>query len=84
MTRSRRDAQTRSRELRAVLETRGPERTVEAARRLVAERDQLRRRVRDLERALVWYRSDEAASELSAAVQENGDAESREQDGAWQ
>jgi hypothetical protein len=87
VTRSRHDPHQRARELRAVLEcTSADERTVEAARRLIAERDTLRRKVTELESALVLARrqsahaglADAVSAELAAAVQECGDGEERE------
>jgi hypothetical protein len=52
MSRSKRDAQTRSAELRAVLGAKNGQRTVEAARVLVAERDRLRRELADTGKGL--------------------------------
>jgi hypothetical protein len=67
MSKSKRPGAERRTELRALLECKsGTERTTEAARRLVAERDQLRRRVRDLEVAL--------AAAWGAAGAEQGEA----------
>lgn len=65
MTKSKRPGAERRAELRALLECKsGTERTTEAARRLVAERDQLRQRVKDLEVALqtAWRANDGALS----------------------
>ena len=58
MTRSKREAQERSAELRAVLGAKPHQRTVEAARALVAERDRLRQQLADTGKALadVWSR----------------------------
>lgn len=61
MTRSWHDAATRTRELRAVLGCVEPERTIEGARRIVAERDALRREVEYLKRALVAVWSEKEA-----------------------
>lgn len=63
MSRSSRDSQERSRELRAALGCVATERTIAAARRLVAERDALKRRVEDLEKALAlaWAENERAA-----------------------
>jgi hypothetical protein len=52
MIRSRHAAHARAAELRAVLEAETTERTVDAARRMVAERDRLRREVADLGKAI--------------------------------
>jgi hypothetical protein len=70
MSKSKRPGAERRAELRALLECRSDtERTTEAARRLVAERDQLRARVADLERALAaaWSAAGGEAEEVRRA-----------------
>jgi hypothetical protein len=61
MSRSKRDAKTRSAELRAVLGASSTQRTIDAARVLVADRDRLRRELADTGKGL------EKAWELLAA-----------------
>lgn len=62
MSKSKRTAQQRSAELRALLGCSTTERTTDAARRLIAQRDALKQKVADLELAIrtAWEGADAA------------------------